>query len=55
LKALRPYFEEWELRLLTLAGIVEKMQDGDGLATIIEKLKLRPELMTQLIKQLDNV
>ena len=54
LKALRPYFEEWELRLLTLAGIVEKMQDGDGLATIIEKLKLRPELMAQLIQQLDN-
>ena len=54
LKTLRPYFEEWEQRLLALAGIVEGIPDEDTLATLIEKLKLKPELMAQLKQQLDN-
>lgn len=53
LRTLRPYFEEWEKRLLTLAGIAKEDKKEKSLKLLLDILKLEPELIPLLKEQLD--
>jgi len=52
LKTLRPYFEQWEQKLLGLAGIIEPEPESDKLKEMMETLKKDPALLAVLKAQL---
>lgn len=54
LKTLRPYFQEWEKRLLNLAGVIEtNLEDDEVMKALLETIKTRPDLVPALKQHLN--